>query len=341
MAMKMNGVVSRTDLYHISPDAITVAEGFNPRLSFGDAEDESLKESIREHGVITPIRVRKGKDGSLTLIDGERRLRAVRELVAEGAAIRSVPTIVETKTNEAQDLITALISNEGKRLNPVEEARAYARLVSYGMTPEQVGKAVGRSKPHIYERLALDKATPEVKEAVARGDIGVKAAVSIVKEGDGTIVDATVRLEQAKEEAERAKADKAAKRKATMEAKAASVPPVETPSAPLAVPADTPKAAKDESTKDESPKKVPAEEAAPAASAGFEVVKRQYTDPALKVQAWTPALSEEEARDLYAEAVMFYKECPEDDTRCRQFYAGQIRAFAMLFGEDDPVELDM
>lgn len=200
-------VVGRTDFYRIDPTQIKVIDGMNPRSSFDALKLEELKESIKENGVLVPLRVKINNDGEITLIDGERRLRAVLMAISEGAEIISVPAIVERKTmNEIDALVLALTANQGEPLTLVEEAHAIKKLVNYGMRAEDVAKKLGKSAPTIYARLQLLDASPEVLEAMEDGDVSFQDVKKIVNGSDG--------LESQKEKLADVK-EKKAKRKAS------------------------------------------------------------------------------------------------------------------------------
>ena len=110
-----------------------------PRKVFDQVSLDELAESIRLHGVITPITVRKGeKDGYYQIIAGERRWRAARQ-----AGLEDIPAMVlEAEEDEVMEL--ALIENlQRQDLNPIEEAEGYERLMKqFGLTQEQVAKRV-------------------------------------------------------------------------------------------------------------------------------------------------------------------------------------------------------
>lgn len=176
----LSAVVTRTDLWNINPRFIHIKEGWNPRTTF-DIDD--LKASIREHGVLMPLRVQKIGDG-LLLIDGERRLRSVLALIAEGVDIRSVPAIVETSQNDVELLARALVANLGEPLSPLDEAHAFQRLVAYGLTQAQIAAKVGRSQSHISSRLTLLQATPLLLQQVTSQEISPTEAVRVIKQAE-------------------------------------------------------------------------------------------------------------------------------------------------------------
>ncbi|MFW6272312.1 MAG: ParB/RepB/Spo0J family partition protein, partial [bacterium] len=171
--------------------------GWNPRVSFGDEKDEELKNSIIENGILIPLRVKKNGSEKFELIDGERRLRAVRKAIEEGNEIESVPCIFEKKNlNQIDGMITALLANEGKPLAPSEEAEAYQRLRNWGLSVEKIAKKVGKSVPAIYNKLKLVDASPEVKEAVNNKNITQTKAHEIIQSSNGNIEEQNSKLNE-------------------------------------------------------------------------------------------------------------------------------------------------
>ena len=130
-----------------------------PRKDFDEEALNELAESIRKHGILQPILVRKsGK--RYEIIAGERRWRA-----AKLAKLKEIPVIVkEFEDGEATEI--ALIENiQREDLNPVEEAQAYQRLMdSFFLTQEQVAERVGKSRAAVANRVRLLKLDSEVLE---------------------------------------------------------------------------------------------------------------------------------------------------------------------------------
>lgn len=198
-------IVGRTDYYRIDPTKIKVQEGWNPRLSFDAQKLEELKESIKENGVLVPLRVKMNNNDEFVLIDGERRLRATLLAISEGAEIVSVPCIVERKQmNEIDMLLLALSTNQGEQLNMMEEANAIKRLMNYGLTQTQIAKKLGKSQATINNRLSLLDASPEVIKEMEQGEVTFTEVRQIVDESDG--------IESQKEKLEEVKAKKKARK---------------------------------------------------------------------------------------------------------------------------------
>lgn len=122
-----------------------------PRKTFNPEELDSLADSIRMHGIIQPLTVRKLPSGFYQIIAGERRWRAARL-----AGLSDVPVvIIEADDKKAMEL--ALIENlQRSDLNPIEEALGYQELMgTYEMTQEQAAARVGKSRPAVANALRL------------------------------------------------------------------------------------------------------------------------------------------------------------------------------------------
>jgi ParB family chromosome partitioning protein len=137
---------------------------FQPRTQMNDERIESLAQSIRAHGIIQPVVVRK-VDGGFEIVAGERRWRA-----AQRAGLLKVPVVVRDIPDERL-LAAALIENiQRQDLNPLEEAHAYKRLGDeFGLTQEQIAESVGKDRSTIANHVRLLRLPPEVQENVAAG----------------------------------------------------------------------------------------------------------------------------------------------------------------------------
>jgi ParB family chromosome partitioning protein len=138
-----------------------------PRERFDEQALVALSESIAARGVLQPVLVRPKPGGKFELIAGERRWRA-----AQHAGVATVPAVVRD-TDDRSSLEIALIENMAREdLNPIEEARACATLVEdLGMTREEVGRRVGRSRVAVSNLLRLLDLPDEAIEAIANGDL--------------------------------------------------------------------------------------------------------------------------------------------------------------------------
>jgi ParB family chromosome partitioning protein len=138
-----------------------------PRRSFDESALAELADSIRARGVLQPIVVRALPGGRYELLAGERRLRAARS-----AGLESIPAVVR-EADERGRLEIALAENMARvDLNPVEEARACAMLVDdLGLTKEELGRRVGRSRVAISNLIRLLDLPEEALELIERGDL--------------------------------------------------------------------------------------------------------------------------------------------------------------------------
>lgn len=140
----------------------------NPRTNLTDIEDLAL--SIREAGLIQPIVVQKipGHDG-YQIVAGHRRYAAVCKL---GWA--KVPALIRRDMLPDEELL-AMLSENGQRadLDPIEEARAYRRLLDMGLTHVDVSRRVGRHINTVRARLALLQLSPAEQEEIRAGAISV------------------------------------------------------------------------------------------------------------------------------------------------------------------------
>ena len=134
---------------------------YQPRIYFDEVKIEELAQSIREHGVFTPILIRKAVSG-YQLIAGERRLRA-----AKVAQLKSIPSIILEFT-ESEMMEISLIENiQREDLNIIEEAKAYDNLLTrMNMTQETLAKKVGKSRVHITNTLRLLQLPKSVQDLV-------------------------------------------------------------------------------------------------------------------------------------------------------------------------------
>ena len=147
-----------------------------PRKSFDEASLAELAESIREHGIIQPLTVRKLSSGYYQIIAGERRWRAARI-----AGLSEVPVIVmEADDRKAAEL--AMIENlQREDLNPMEEAAGYQTLVeTYHMTQEEAAKRVGKSRSAVANALRLLHLSDEVRTLVEEGKLSGGHARALV-----------------------------------------------------------------------------------------------------------------------------------------------------------------
>lgn len=153
-----------------------------PRRRFDEAALDALAASLTENGVLQPVLVRPREGGRYELVAGERRWRA-----AQRAGLPVLPAIVERR-DDASSLEAAIVENMAREdLNPVEEARAVAALVEeLGLTREEVGRRVGRSRVAVSNLLRLLDLPDEVLELLETGRLteGHGRAVLLAEDQD-------------------------------------------------------------------------------------------------------------------------------------------------------------
>ncbi len=210
MAIKATGVLGETKIPKVDPRQILVNESNNYRQEYGDIS--TLAKNISANGLLMPLRVRKTADGTLELVSGYRRMRAIMSIIAKNnEAFPFVSAIVEGKgISDEEILLHNLATNEGLRPTPLEECEAYTRLKNWGMNNKTIAQRVGRSTTHVSNVLKLQNASSELKAAVASKAIGSVAAQKIVDKSNGSIVNQSIALDKAKKTKAAKKAKKAA-----------------------------------------------------------------------------------------------------------------------------------
>ena len=154
-----------------------VEPGLNqPRKRFDPESLADLTESVRTHGIIQPLTVRRLASGYYQIIAGERRWRA-----AKAAGLAEVPAvIIEADDRKVMEL--GLIENlQREDLNPAEEARGYQVLMDeYGLTQEQVAQRMGKSRPAITNTLRLLALPEDLLKLVEEGQLSAGHARAIL-----------------------------------------------------------------------------------------------------------------------------------------------------------------
>jgi ParB family chromosome partitioning protein len=156
----------RAELREIPTELIT-PNPHQPRQDFDEESIVALSESIKLQGVLQPVLVRPIPGGTYELVAGERRLRA-----AKLAEMEMIPALVR-QHDDAASLELALVENMVREdLNPVEEARACAALTEeLGLTREQVGQRVGRSRVAVSNLVRLLDLPDEALDLLAAGEL--------------------------------------------------------------------------------------------------------------------------------------------------------------------------
>lgn len=138
-----------------------------PRQVFDETKLAELAESIKEHGVVQPILLKKNEDQSYEIVAGERRWRA-----SKLAGLKLIPAIIkDLSTKEISEI--ALIENiQRENLNPIEEAVAYNTLMEeYGLTQDELSRRVGKSRSFIANTVRLLNLSETIKMMLSRGEL--------------------------------------------------------------------------------------------------------------------------------------------------------------------------
>jgi ParB family chromosome partitioning protein len=148
---------------------------YQPRKTFNPESIAELCQSIKEHGVIQPIIVRKGLKG-YDIVAGERRFRASIE-----AGLETIPAVVKT-FSENQMMEIALIENlQREDLNAMETATAYKRLMdTFNLTQDELAIKVGKSRPHVANFLRLLQLPSRVQNYVSDGELSMGHARALL-----------------------------------------------------------------------------------------------------------------------------------------------------------------
>lgn len=147
-----------------------------PRSRFDDEKLDELTNSIVEVGVLQPVVVARGDDGTLHLIAGERRWRAARK-----AGLATIPAVVRGDTGDTT-LVEALVENvQREDLTPLEEAHAYKQLLeNTGMSQEQIAKRVGKSRPAVSNTLRLLQLPGPIQGMIDSGSLSAGHARALI-----------------------------------------------------------------------------------------------------------------------------------------------------------------
>lgn len=148
---------------------------FQPRMNFDQKELEELCASIKEHGIIQPLVLRK-MGQKYEIIAGERRFRA-----AGMAGLTKVPAILSNIDDQASAEVALVENVQRKDLTAIEEARSYKNILDKGyLTQEQLAKKMGLSQPAIANKLRLLNLDEEVQQALLNGKISERHARSLL-----------------------------------------------------------------------------------------------------------------------------------------------------------------
>lgn len=154
-----------------------VPNRFQPRTIFDEEKIKELAQTIRTHGMIQPIIVRKTDDGNYELIAGERRWRAVTLLEWE-----HIPAIIRDMTDTETASIALIENLQREELTAIEEAKAYHQLLEmHSLTQEALAQRLGKNQSTIANKLRLLKLPEPVQDALMKKEITERHARALIK----------------------------------------------------------------------------------------------------------------------------------------------------------------
>jgi len=153
---------------------------FQPRLSFDEQGLKELSASIKEHGIIQPLVLRK-LGSKYEIIAGERRYKA-----SIMAGLTTVPAVISNIDDNSSAEIALVENIQRRNLTPIEEARSYKNLLDNGYTQEQLAQKMGISQSSVANKLRLLNLDEEVQQALLEGKISERHARSLLVLNDST-----------------------------------------------------------------------------------------------------------------------------------------------------------
>ena len=206
----MTNSEKKQEIININLDDI-IPNRFQPREIFDERALKELALSIKEHGVIQPIIVRKVNE-KYEIIAGERRYKA-----SAIAGLTKIPAIVRELDDKESSKVALLENLQRKNLNPIEEARTYQKILELDeMTQEELAKTMGKSQSSVANKLRLLSLDDEVQDALLKEKISERHARTIAsikdeekqKELLRNVIDNKMNVRQLEEEINRMNQDK-------------------------------------------------------------------------------------------------------------------------------------
>lgn len=152
---------------------------YQPRKTFNEETLQELAESIKEHGIIEPVILKKTIKG-YEIVAGERRTKA-----AKLAGLEAIPAVVRDFNDQEMMEIALLENIQREDLNPIEEASAYQKIIEFGgLTQEEFAHKFGKSRSHVTNMLGLLNLPSEVKEYVMNQKLSMGHARALSKISD-------------------------------------------------------------------------------------------------------------------------------------------------------------
>ena len=189
MSQELNKT-TKSDLFKIDPRRIQFDPKNNPRVDYGDIT--SLMNFIEENGTeaLPPIKVRKCTDNEgnevYSLIHGYRRMTAITRLLNKGVEIaRVIARLVPKGYTDKDELLDHISENSGMKLNAMEEANVYQKLIKFGWKQSEIAKRIGKTQSHVSQVLKLADSSEYIKDTVSKGLISGALVVKVMNENKG------------------------------------------------------------------------------------------------------------------------------------------------------------
>lgn len=170
--------ISKETAFKVAPHLIEVEDGFNRPIN--RERVESFKISMRNEAIIPPIFVRVDV-GRIIMVDGEHRLIAARELIAEGVEIPFLSAI-QFRGDDGDAICHKISTSHENGIAPLEQGRDYQKLLRMGWDEKKIAGRVGLSISHIKMCLSLQEANSDVKEHIQDGTISGTEAAKLLKQ---------------------------------------------------------------------------------------------------------------------------------------------------------------
>ncbi|KXS44067.1 MULTISPECIES: nucleoid occlusion protein [unclassified Candidatus Frackibacter] len=168
--------VKKRDIEYLPVDKI-IPNPYQPRIEFDEEELKELASSIKNHGIIQPLTVRKNSEDEYELIAGERRLRASKLI-----GLKEVPVIVGEFVEKEMAEIALIENLQRKDLDFLEEAVGYKKLLeTFDLTQKELAEQIGKSQSTIANKLRLLKLSEEVQQLAKNPNITERHARALLK----------------------------------------------------------------------------------------------------------------------------------------------------------------
>ena len=179
MGVFSENISDKPKLVFVSPDKIDPNK-YQPRKVFDESKLYELAQSIKEHGILQPLTVRKTDKDRYELIAGERRLRA-----ALLVGLTSVPVIIKRYSDE-QSMVLSIIENiQRHNLNYFEEAESYRKLIEEcHLTQEELARKLGKTQSTVANKLRLLKLEPSIRNLLIENNLTERHARCLLKVED-------------------------------------------------------------------------------------------------------------------------------------------------------------